>query len=308
MSDIKEDNSAGNSPSIKHTNKKNKKGKSSSFNDDKVDHVKLKQDPGDENVVLDFPVKEVETKNLPTVTIITPTRHGKNSFHLAIDNWRRTQYPADKITWLVIDDSSDIETSPIRALKAEKDKRILFYHEAPKKEGDVITYHTTGYKLNLAIQNSPGDIIAIMNENDYIYNDSIFGRICTLVFYKKQCVYSPDLGVYDHEKKTNYMVKGSDDNSVPERSMLFTKVWWESRQFSQSVSRGESFSLISKREQSCIKMPFFFNLICTKIKGSSSLDQYNQIETGDNALIPMDFYQEFPKSFKQAIEKMCKPV
>lgn len=279
--------------------------KTDSFNHSIVGEVGMRKvGNGADDVALDFPMENIPASDLPSVTIVTVTRNRKKFFPIALDNWHRIYYPHDKLTWLVVDDSDTIEMGPVRALKEEKDERIKYYYHAPqvKDDGEIVPA-SIGAKRNLAMELVDTDLVVLMDDDDFMYNDSILARVCTLVFYKKQCVYSDKMGVYDVKQKSSYVLEGYKD--VPECSMMFTKNWWSNGKFLDTFN-GEGMGVVLGRESDCIKIPFFFNCIMlnhdlntterSKYINISQKDKDKMKDTGS------DFSSEFPVSFTQAVK------
>lgn len=276
------------------------------FDHNKVDTVGFRKlGNREQDIALDFPAESIPAEQLPHVTVITVTRNRKDFFPLAIDNWNRIYYPHDKLTWLVVDDSDDLEQSPVRILKAEKDTRILFYYEKPKTEGDKIIPYSIGYKRNLAMSLIKTDLAVMMDDDDFMYKDSIIARVCTLVFNKKQCVYSDKMGVYHVHNESSYVLE--DFKDVQEGGLMFTKKWWSEQKFSET-SCSEGMGLIVNREKDCIKIPFFFNGIVLNhnknITQRTRNIKFNVKERhkAESIKASKNFYKDdFPLSFQKAL-------
>ena len=286
---------------------------SGSFDHGKVSHVRMRQmGKGEMEVALDLPTEELHKDNLPSVTIVTVTRNRKALFKLAIDNWKRIYYPYDKLSWIVVDDSDDIEDSPIRDLKELKDKRIKFYYLKPEeKDGKKVPF-TVGHKRNLAMDNITTEFAAMMDDDDFFYDKSIIAKACILIFYKKSCVYSDHLAVYNPRHESSYIMENIA--SFPEGTCMISKEWWQKQKFDENVSKGEGLAMVRNRELDCIKFPYYWNMIAinhgsnhtalTRRQKQNSRKTENQGSTSPSS----NFLKEFPDSFQKVLKEVTKNV
>lgn len=284
-----------------------------SFDHGKVSHVRMRQmGKGEMEVALDLPTEELHKDNLPSVTIVTVTRNRKALFKLAIDNWKRIYYPYDKLSWIVVDDSDDIEDSPIRDLKELKDKRIKFYYLKPEeKDGKKVPF-TVGHKRNLAMDNITTEFAAMMDDDDFFYDKSIIAKACILIFYKKSCVYSDHLAVYNPRHESSYIMEKIA--SFPEGTCMISKEWWQKQKFDEKVSKGEGLAMVRNRELDCIKFPYYWNMIAinhgsnhtalTRRQKQNSRKTENQGSTSASS----NFWKEFPDSFQKVLKEVAKNV
>jgi hypothetical protein len=277
------------------------------FHHDKVESVKLKTEIGE--IFLDFPMKEIGSEKLPEVTILTITRNRTKFMDLAIDNFKRTYYPHDKLTWLIIDDSDTRDEILIDKLKTLKDKRIKYYYLCPERKDDKIIPYTVGYKRNFAIKNLINTaIISIMDDDDFFYDNSILARVCCMMFYKKEFVYSDELGIYNTVHENSFILVKFQD--IPEGSLIFTKKFWEISKFEES-NQSEGMQMVFGREKDAIKIPYFFNLIVLNHKN-------NTTNKGRNVRFPntanlknkrstegsLNFMKFFSESFKMIVKNI----
>jgi glycosyltransferase involved in cell wall biosynthesis len=198
------------------------------------------------DISLDLP--EIDVIEFPPVSVITITRNRRDMFSMPILNWIRTIYPEDLIEWLILDDG-DEDLSNI--FPEDDDKRIR-YIKCEKMD--------IGSKRNMAVSLAKHEYIVHMDDDDYYFPTSVIARIRVMLHYKKQCVYSHNLAVYNILSGESYVKEKYND--VPELSMAYTKTFWESRKFGKAPY--ESYNLVYKREKDIVKLPFLFNCIaCT---------------------------------------------
>jgi hypothetical protein len=274
----------------------------------RVEYARVKRTP-EGDIILDLPQENMPKEILPHVTVVTVTRNRRKFFPLAIDNWKRIYYPYDRLTWLIIDDSDDIKDGPAAQLKPLRDPRIQYYRMPPKEEGGKLVGHTVGYKRNFAMGLVKSDYVAMMDDDDFFYAESILSRICCLIFYGKECAYSEELGVYHINNTSSYVLEGFDD--VPEGTLLFHRSFWERQKFGEGA-RGEGIQLVSGQENRMIKIPWYFNLVVlnhsTNTTGSGRNLRFQMkgaMKEKAAVSAPVNFYKKsFPESFKKALKEL----
>ncbi|NDB84117.1 MAG: glycosyltransferase family 2 protein [Alphaproteobacteria bacterium] len=107
----------------------------------------------------------------PKISVLTLTYNRRNFIELAFLNLLVSDYPKDKIQWVVVEDSDD-------PLLSSSDKIKQFEERQP---GIEITYvpmtkkRSIGYKRNKAVQAAKYDICVNMDDDD-VYPESSFRR------------------------------------------------------------------------------------------------------------------------------------
>lgn len=276
----------------------------------KVEMVRVRWTENKKEQVLDFPDDAVDRAALPPITIITITRNRKAYAPLAIDNWKRIYYPDDKLTWLIIDDSDDPKKDGfIEPLKALKDHRIMYWYEKPKVDDQNKTIpYTVGYKRNLAMKIVKTDLVAFVDDDDYIPEDSILSRVLCLKYYGKECVYSNELGIYDVFNENSYVLEGFAD--VPEGSMVITRSFWEHQKFGEGEG-GEGRQMVSGQELKMIRIPWIFSLIVLNHKNNTTgrarsmrFKPTRNLQGRASIQAPINLFKTFPSSFKDALKRL----
>lgn len=197
----------------------------------------------------------------PPITIITPTYNRKKLFDIALHNILQTDYPHDKIEWIVIEDN---EKTPHMV-----GERIMsFQVQVPKIKIKYIPIEgrmTIGEKRNLAIKEASNDIILFMDDDDHYPVTSFRRRVAWLTKGTKcgqtgqaQIACCTTLALYDLKQGTSavnvppYEIPFSQ--RISEATLTFRKSAWLERQFTNvSIAEGEDW--ISGRESAVIEMP-----------------------------------------------------
>lgn len=203
------------------------------------------------------PILRVE--DCPPISIITPTYNRKKLIDIAFHNLLATDYPHDKIEWVVIEDN---EKTPHMA----SDKVIKFQVQAPDIKVKYIPIEgrmTIGEKRNHAIEHSLHDIILFMDDDDHYPSTSFRRRVAWLLKGLKcgassQIACCTTLPLYD-------LMRGISAINVPpfdiplsqrisEATLTFKKSAWLERKFPNvSIAEGEHW--IQGREQDVIEIP-----------------------------------------------------
>jgi hypothetical protein len=212
------------------------------------------------NYVLKLP--NIDMNDLPKVSIITPTYKRRKFFCMALRNFDNFIYPANKLEWIIVDDSP--EDDNIQDL-IPRDKRIKYINLAFEGEPKTIAM-----KRNICVSNSSSEYIVHMDDDDYYPPESILARIKILLKYKSEgieCVGSTLIGTYNILDNVSSM---SSDGpiSLSEASMAYTKKFWEDRPFDELCTRGEHKYFTEQRFNKIMDLPYSFILIAVNHKNN----------------------------------------
>ena len=162
-------------------------------------------------------------ESLPNVSIITPTRNRKYLFDLAIRNFEKTDYPCDKIEWVIVDDS---EEENLKDILPEKEN-INYIKLSERK--------TVGEKRNIAVENSKNDIIVCMDDDDYYPPMSVKTRMASLIHLNKKLIGCTCVGIFDINKIVSAISSSSFILDYSKRffesTLCFYKSFWEENKF-----------------------------------------------------------------------------
>ena len=191
----------------------------------------------------------------PPISVITLVHNRPKFIENACINLLSSDYPRDKIEWVVVDDS-DPEQSP--------SNRIIQFAE--KFEPGKISYipllekKSIGYKRNLAVEKAAHNILVMMDDDDHYPHTSFRRRVAYLLKGRRrfEAATCTTIAMYD-------LLKGTSAVNVPpytlslgercsEASMVFTRDFWRTRPFEETnMAEGESF--LKGREQLIAEMP-----------------------------------------------------
>lgn len=194
-------------------------------------------------------------QDCPPISIVTLTYNRPNFIENAILNLLSTDYPRDKIEWVVVDDS-DVEKSP-------SDRIVKF---AEQFEPGKVTYVPCFKKLNVGRKRNVGcnkashDIILMMDDDDHYPVSSFRRRVAWLQKAKKPyaAAVCTTIAMYDLLKGTSAVNVPPYTLSLAERcseaTLTFTKKFWSDRHFKEvDMAEGEDF--LKGREESVVEIP-----------------------------------------------------
>lgn len=200
-------------------------------------------------------------QDCPPITVVTPTYNRKELIDIAFHNLLATDYPHDKIEWIVIEDN---EKTPHLA----SEKVISFQIQVPKIKLKYIPIEgrmSIGEKRNHAIEHATNDIILFMDDDDHYPSTSFRRRVAWLTKGTKagktgeaSIAGCTTLALYDLKRGVSAVNVPPFDlplaQRISEATLTFKKSAWLERKFPH-VSMAEGEDWISGREDQVMEMP-----------------------------------------------------
>lgn len=205
------------------------------------------------------PILTVE--DCPPISIVTPTYNRRNLVDIALHNLMATDYPAEKIEWVIVEDHEDSE-------KMASDRFMSFQVNNPNIKVKYIPIQgrmSIGQKRNIGVENATNEIIVFMDDDDHYPVTSLRRRIAWLLKGRRKggegggkIAFCTTIALYD-------LKRGVSAVNVPpwnlplgkrisEATLTFFKSSWEERKFAE-VSMAEGESWITGRESVCVEIP-----------------------------------------------------
>lgn len=191
----------------------------------------------------------------PPISIVTPTYHREKLIDIAFHNMLATDYPRNKIEWVIVEDGT-------QRSKSAREKIISFQLQVPDLKIKYIPIEgqmTIGEKRNLGVEHSTHEIILFMDDDDHYPSTSFRRRVAWLLRGdKKRIACCTTIALYD-------LIHGVSAVNVPpyhlplsqrisEATLTFQKSVWKERPFPAiSVAEGEGW--IEGREHEVLEMP-----------------------------------------------------
>jgi glycosyltransferase involved in cell wall biosynthesis len=186
----------------------------------------------------------LKAEELPTVGIVTLTRNRPKWFTNMAQNVLKTDYPTEKLTWVVVDDGDN---------EKRVDEQILkFQQSAPQirvKYISLVKPLSVGAKRNkgcAAAIEAGAEVLVMMDDDDHYPKSSVEARVTYLNLMGIPCVYCARLPMYDCRRYISAMnvppLYLAPAERVSEASLAFTREFWAQRPFPEvSVAEGEGF-------------------------------------------------------------------
>jgi hypothetical protein len=202
-------------------------------------------------------MKKVEDSELPMVSIITPTHNRRNFVKLMIYNFFSQNYPADKLEWIIVDDSAESIAGLL-----PNDTRIKYYHFGDEEKKTLLSQiGSDGIKLpigmkrnigaNLAAEEEGGRIIVHMDDDDYYPPNSVRIRVMALLSSGKECVSCSAIANFNIKRMISMINVPPYDMSyekrVSEACLAYTKGFWKKQKYNNRAICSEAEDFIVGR-------------------------------------------------------------
>jgi len=187
---------------------------------------------------VDYSLKKTFPQELPELSVVTVV---KNSVELVKHCFSIQSYPLEKLEWIVVNDGPENIAESLPALDY-----IKYVH----LDGE----NTLGEKYNAGVKQATKDVVAIMSTDDVYNEKSLIQRaIMLLKTEAKECGFCAMVPWYDVTKDDSYMNIPLPTSSLSEtvcfETLIFTKKFWEAREFPSSLENISEF--IDGREKVC---------------------------------------------------------
>lgn len=201
------------------------------------------------NDILTLPPKPPPFNELPMVAIITLTYNRRRWWANMARNILLTDYPPDKLCWIIADDSEAAE-------RVDEDV-VKFQSKNPHIHVKYLSFAkrlAVGDKRNKACAAAPADcsVFVMMDDDDHYPKNNILARVSWLRGLKVGCVYCSTLPMYDCARYISAMnvppltLMPAERSS--EASLCFTREFWLEGKFPGPVSIAEGEAFLMGRE------------------------------------------------------------
>jgi hypothetical protein len=205
-------------------------------------------------------VKMLSDAELPSISVVTLLYNRRKFVDLALHNLLVTDYPKDKIEWVVVEDSDITEEQAAdKVIKFGRESAPLSVSYIPVPSTKKIR-NTIGMKRNTGISRAQHDIIVFMDDDDHYPPSSFRRRVSTLLTHswKPKAAACTTIACYDLLKGMSAVNTPPWDlplrKRISEATLVFYKSWWEAKGFPEvSVAEGEGF--LEGREGDVLELP-----------------------------------------------------
>jgi len=193
----------------------------------------------------------------PPISIVTLMYNRRRFFDLACHNIMISDYPKDKIEWIIVEDSDDIsEDSSDKIISTAQQSKPLEIVYIPLKKKTSISE-----KRNLGVLRAKNDIVLFMDDDDHYPITSFRRRVAWLTLHpsKPKATVCTTIACYDLKKGISAVNSPPLDlplgQRISEATLTFYKSWFLERMFDKTVQIGEGDYLIKGRESDVMELP-----------------------------------------------------
>jgi len=193
----------------------------------------------------------------PPISIVTLLYNRRKFFDLACHSIMVTDYPKDKIEWIIVEDSDspneDASDRVVAVAESAAPVRVVYVPLRSK--------HSVAQKRNLGVAKASSEIILMMDDDDHYPATSFRRRVAWLTQHpwKPSCVTATTIACYD-------LLKGISAVNTPplglplgqrisEATLAFYKNWWVNRGFPTDIQVGEGEEFLTGREHDVLEIP-----------------------------------------------------
>jgi hypothetical protein len=193
----------------------------------------------------------------PPISVVTLIYNRKKFWDLACHNMMITDYPKDKIEWIVVDDSDD-------PAEQNADRIVATLDAAAPIRGVYVpkmTKRPVSEKRSLGVYKASNPIVLFMDDDDHYPPTSFRRRVSWLVKHpwKPQATACTTIACYDLRTGVSAVNQPPMDLSVGQRiseaTLTFYKTWWEAKKFPTGVVVGEGEEFVAGREAELLELP-----------------------------------------------------
>ena len=217
-------------------------------------------------------------EDCPPISVITPTYNRRDMIDIALHNLMSTDYPQDKIEWVVVEDcdlhkSGDLVHPTSGTISGEEiadstkmasDKLMSFQVNCPAIKVKYIPLNgrvSVGKKRDIAVEHASNDIILFMDDDDHYPVTSFRRRVAWLLkgprADKTSIACCTTIALYDLKRGVSAVnvppMNLSFGKRISEATLTFKKSAWLERKFGD-VTMAEGEAWITGREDQVIEL------------------------------------------------------
>jgi hypothetical protein len=199
----------------------------------------------------------LQSDDCPPISIVTLLYNRRKFFDLACHNIMLSDYPKDKIEWVIVDDSDDPnEAVSDRVIQVGLKSAPLTVVYVPFERKLPISE-----KRNIGVKRSKNDIVLFMDDDDHYPETSFRRRVAWLTKHPwaPQACACTTIACYDLLRGVSAVNTPPWDlplkQRISEATLTFYKSWWDKQKFAFKVDVGEGESFLEGREHEVLELP-----------------------------------------------------
>jgi hypothetical protein len=200
---------------------------------------------------------KLEEADCPPISVVTLIYNRKKFFDLACHSMMVSDYPKDKIEWVIVDDSDDLaEQNSDRIVAVGNNAAPMKFVYVPLKKKTPVSE-----KRNLGVAAATNDVILFVDDDDHYPQTSFRRRVAWLTLHpwRPKVVAATTIACYD-------LVKGISAVNVPpqdiplsqrisEATLAFYKSFWAEKKFPKDILVGEGEEFLQGRTADFLEIP-----------------------------------------------------
>lgn len=199
----------------------------------------------------------LDRASCPPISVVTLIYNRKKFFDLACHNIMISDYPKDKIEWIIVDDSDDpMEQNSDRIVAVAESAAPVNVRYVP-----IAKKKSVAEKRNLGVNKATADIVLMMDDDDHYPETSFRRRVGWLTGHpwKPQAAACTTIACYDLQKGISAVNVPPTDlplgQRISEATLTFYKSWWVERGFPVGTIVGEAEEFVAGRETDVLELP-----------------------------------------------------
>lgn len=245
-----------------------------------------------------------DVDEVPRVSVLTITRNRRRRFALAVNNFLRIDYPAERLEWVIVDDSDEgMDARPaLGALR--RDPRVRFVR-ATTFDGKPLSI---GKKRQLACEHARGDVFFHMDDDDYVPAHAVMARTKSLRTYSARCVGSVSILCFDVRSRELFAWTSADVfgdlNVMPEAGLAYDRSFWEERGWDDRATFEKWKQFSRGRLDACLSIPSQFSIIAITHVGNFTGDLRRAHRVHASMRMGADPDDIFPEDFGRLLKSV----
>ena len=199
----------------------------------------------------------LDRRDCPFISIVTLIYNRRKFFDLAKHNMILSDYPKNKIQWVIVDDSDNMEEQCSDKIVQTQEQ----FTDMDIRYVPLLRKTPVSQKRNIGVEHCTNDIVLFMDDDDHYPETSFRRRVAWLTKHpmKAKAVVCTTIACYD-------LIKGVSAVNVPpfdlplgqrisEATLTFYKSWYDERKMDVNIQVGEGESLVKGRESDVLEIP-----------------------------------------------------
>ena len=221
------------------------------------------------------PNKPKGLQTFPFISVITPTYNRRKFIPYLIECYKSQTYPKDKMEWIIYDDGSD----PVKDIfdnELSTIPNIRYIYESEKQN--------IGAKRNRLNQESKGDIIIAMDDDDY-YPPERVSHVVNLLRAntRVELAGASEIYMFYSDIKKIYKMGPYNANHATNGTMAWKRTYSDSHLYDETVTHAEEHSFLEDYKHPMVQLNAFKTMLVMSHK-ENTFDK-KRMRDGSNPMV-----------------------